>query len=69
MRSNSYPQSKPVIVTHPDGTEVEYVSQSEAGRREPITHTDVSDLCRRRRKHVKGYKARFKTVSLSKNDE
>lgn len=51
-----------VIITKPDGTEVEYESQSEATRRERLLQTKISAMCRGMLSIHRGHKARFKVV-------
>lgn len=56
-------QSKAVIITRPDGTEIEYKSQSEASRREPIgSQSKISQMCLGRIPQSNGFKARFKVI-------
>lgn len=49
-----------VIITRPDGTEIEYTSQSAAARAEGLMQSPISEMCRGVRKAIKGYKARWK---------
>ena len=51
---------KPVIVTRPDGTEIEYESQRHATQGEGIPQSYVSKLCNCKWPHWKQYKARFR---------
>ena len=57
----------PVIVTRPDGTEVEYESQSEAARTENLHQSPISEMCRGVKKTYRGYTARFKGPVGSKS--
>jgi hypothetical protein len=50
---------KGVMITRPDGTEIEYASQSAAARGEGMTQSPVSEMCRGVKKHHRGYKARW----------
>lgn len=52
--------ARPIIITRPDGTEVEYPSQSAAAKIEPIFQTYISAMCRKHVAMYAGYKARFK---------
>jgi hypothetical protein len=47
---------KPVIITRPDGLDVEYPSIQAAAVGEKIAATQISWMCQ----NCKGYKARFK---------
>ena len=52
---------RPVIITRPDGTEVEYANQTVAARGESqLGQAIISQLCRGVKKINRGYKARFK---------
>lgn len=50
---------KPVEITRADGTTAQYESGSEASRREGITQSDISAMCRGHVKACKGKTARF----------
>lgn len=52
--------TKPIVVTRPDGTEVDYPSQSAAARGENLKQSPISEMCRGVRANLKGYKARWK---------
>ncbi len=56
---------RPVILTRPDGSEVEYPSQNvaSAGEKFKIMQTSISLLCRGVKQEIGGYKARFKDSS------
>jgi hypothetical protein len=55
--------ARPVIITRPDGTEVEYQSQSAAARAEPLIQQSlISEMCRGKRASLHGYKARWAQV-------
>lgn len=55
-------RGKAVIITRPDGTEVEYASQSMAARGEKgLAQSPISELCRGVKSDYLGFKARFKT--------
>lgn len=56
--------AKSIVITRPDGTEVEYPSQSAAARGEPrITQSALSQLCRQPHgKKTNGYQARWGTL-------
>lgn len=56
----NFEQNKPVTITRPDGTEVDYPSQSIAGRAEKLPQSYISRLCRGVMLTYKGFKARFK---------
>lgn len=52
--------TKPVIVTRPDGTEVEYPSGSAAAHGENLQPMDISLMANQRKAQTRGFKARFK---------
>lgn len=52
--------TRAVILTRPDGTEVEYPSQSAAARAEGFRQSPISEMCRGAKKGYRGYKARWK---------
>lgn len=55
----NYKKMKAVMITRPDGTEMQYPSQSDAARNEHIHQTYISELCRKVKQEYRGYKARF----------
>lgn len=55
----SFGKRKPIIIRRPDDTEVEYCSQSEAARHEPLNQSDISEMCRLGISR-NGYKATWK---------
>lgn len=61
--------AKSVIMTSPDGSEVEYPSQSAAAHALGLQQSPISEMCRGVKKHHKGFKARWKTHTLERSGE
>lgn len=65
----NFKSSRPIIITRPDGSEVEYPSQAAAARDLKLHQSPISEMCRGYKKTHHGYKARWKTHTLERSGE
>ncbi len=55
-----------MIMTMPDGKEVEYDSQSAAAKAIGLDQSKISEMCRGYRDEIRGHRARFKPLVCDK---